>query len=146
MSYCTLAEVKAEFKDLKIEDTGTSIVTSEAEDFIEQTGGYIDAYISRTYVTPVTAGDGAIAVLKMINIFLAAQRIKDILRVKTGDEKVNQEFGTNLWKKGEDMLKRIVSKDLLLDGATLLSSSGGVKSYTADNNIKPVFKKATRQW
>lgn len=146
MAYCTKDEVISEFKDLEVEDSGTSIITSELEAWVAEGAALIDSYLCTVYVTPVVGGASALLVLKTCNIQIVAQRVKDTLRVKTGEEKVNQEFGTNLRKIAEETLKRLVKKDSLLVGAELLNSSGGVKSYTADHDIKPIFRKERPQW
>lgn len=142
MAYCTYTDVQSEFKNLVLGSTH-ALTSTEVTEFIEQASNYIDARIGLKYETPVTA-TAAISVLKMIAIWMVKKRILRILAVKGATKPEEQEGSTDL--NPEQMLSDILSDKLLLVGADLATTGSGVRSYTYDNDIDPVFEKGTDQW
>lgn len=107
MSYCTVEEVKSDFKNIQF--TATSSVTiDEVEDFIEQECAYINGRICKLYKVPVVEANSPMAysILKRINIFLAADRVRHVLYVKTGIDEKDQDT------KGVKSLSRNPRTDL----------------------------------
>ena len=105
--YCTVDDVKADFKNLQI--TATSSVTiTEVEEIIKQECAYINSRVCALYVVPVIQLDSPIAyeVLKRINIFLASDRVRHVLYVKTGIDEKDQDT------KGIKSLSRNPRRDL----------------------------------
>jgi len=150
MSYCTVDDIKSDFKGIEIEDSGTSIVTSEAEQIIAQASSYINGRIGVKYVTPVDLDENsdAMLILKRICIFICGERVKNILEVKTGDIQMESEKKVpfNSMRTPKDDLDLIVKGLLLLPGATLVSSSQGVSSFNSDNCIGHRIDVTRDQW
>lgn len=107
MSYCTVEEVGSDFKNLKITTT-SSVTIDEVQSIIDQECGYINGRICKLYKLPITVIANPISffILKRINIFLAADRVRHILYVKTGMDDKNQDT------KGIHSISRNPRKDL----------------------------------
>lgn len=118
--YCTVDEVKADFKNLEI-TANSSVTIPEVEAIIEQECAYINARICSLYEVPVVEGTSPISfnVLKRINIFLAADRVRHVLYVKTGRDNSEQDT------KGLKSLSRNPRKDLdeILNGKLKLGDA-----------------------
>lgn len=143
MAYSELADIEAEFKG--IEFTLDSPVTdNEVDDFIDQSDAFIDAKIGLKYVVPIT-GTSSLLILKTISVWLTADRISQILEVKTQTEE-NSTAGKSLREMALEMLKEIVDETLLLSDATLLSTSAGFGSYASDYSIKKKFHRSSDEW
>lgn len=122
--YCTVEDVKSDFKNIQI--TATSSVTiDEVTAIITQECAYINSRICSLYQVPVVQGTSPIAfeVLKRINIFLAADRVRHILYVKTGRDDSEQDT------KGLKSLSRNPRKDLdeILNGKIKLGDAISVE-------------------
>lgn len=105
--YCTVEDVKSDFKNISF--TATSSVTiEEVEKIIAQESAYINGRICKLYVTPVNENLAPVSfsILKRINIFLAADRVRHILYTKTGMEDKDQDT------KGTRSISRNPRKDL----------------------------------
>jgi len=150
MGYCTVADIKSDFKGIEIEATGTSITVDEAQDIIDQTSAYIDGRIGIRYAVPVEdcAGSSAALILKTICLFFCAERVKNILEVKTGStqHESDKKQAANFSRTPKDDLDRIVAGELLLADAPLLNSTGGVTSYNSENCIYAVIDTTKQQW
>jgi hypothetical protein len=144
MAYAEVTDVQSEFKGITFSTT-TAVTTAKIEDFICQADAYINSRIGFIYITPVTSGE-ALEVLKEISIKLVAHRVKKILEVKTGGTVVDQGAVANDRAEAMAMLKEIVEKKMILIGADLASSSGGINSYASDNSEEYVFEKGVDQW
>lgn len=145
MAYAVNADVINEFKAL-VTSGGAAITTTKIDEWITQAEGLINGMISNKYVTPVT-GTESVKILKMITIWLVADRIKEILKVKNVNEDVDQGVKDgSLYKRALDMLKDISKGTLPLTDATLLSSQDGLRSYAADVGLEYTFKRNTDQW
>lgn len=145
MAYATLAQVQSEFKNLSI-GASTPITTTEAERFIEESDALIDSYLSRRYEVPIT-GSNSLKVVREISIMLTAHRIKEILRVKTGDSKADQDGrGNSLHSRAMNLLKDIVKRKLNLTDATAATADDGVSSYVSSNDVPFIFERGTDQW
>ena len=148
MGYCTIQNIKSDFKGIEIEDAGTSIVTSEAQEIIDQTTAYINGRIGLKYVTPVTGGDDALLILKSICLYICGERVKNILEVKTGSGQLesDKKQPSNVARTPKDDLELIVKGLLLLDGATLRGSEQGLSSFNSDNCIVHTIDVTRQQW
>jgi hypothetical protein len=144
MAYCTQAHVEGEFKDNTF-TVSTSVTIADVARFIEETDAEIDSKIGRKYVVPVT-GATSILLLRMISVTLVSERIKKIIAIKAGDSKVDQDAETTKEKTVRKMLESIVKGEMILSDATLVSSGGGVRSYTYENDIESVFDVTQDQW
>lgn len=146
--YCTIQDIKSDFKAIEIEDTGTSITTGEAQAIIDQTTAYINGRIGLKYVTPVTASADALLILKTICLFICGERVKNILEVKSGATQVDSEKKqmNNIARTPKDDLELIVKGLLLLDGATLRGSDQGVSSFNSENCVGHTIDVRRQQW
>jgi hypothetical protein len=109
MSYCTVREVASDFKNIVFDSTSSSVTEAEVQAIIDQECAYINARICHLYTTPVLEGTSPVSfmVLKRINIFLAADRVRHILFTKTGRDKSDQDT------KGLRSLSRNPKTDLM---------------------------------
>jgi len=150
MAYCTVDDLKADFKSIEIEDSGTKISTDEAEEIINQVSAYINGRIGVKYVVPVYVSgcSDAMLILKQIAIFLSAERIKNILEIKTNETQMDSEkkYSRNIARTPKDDLELIVKGLLLLPGATLAGSAQGVSSFNSDNCVSHQIDVTRQQW
>ena len=148
MAYCTTDHVAGEFKGIVFNSTST-VTESEVIRFIAEAGAEINSTLSSRYSVPIT-GTESLILIRQINIMLVAQRVKDILTVKTGvtapDQGNNQGNTIRLDITARKMLQNIISEKINLTDATLLDSQSGVASYNVTNSIEPFFEKGVDQW
>jgi len=150
MSYCTVEDVKSDFKNIQITTT-SSVTIEEVEKIIEQECAYINGRICSLYKVPVVEASSPISfeVLKRINIFLAADRVRHILYVKTGRDNTEQDT------KGLHSLSRNPRKDLdeILNGKLKLGDAESVEecigfdvSVKANDCCDNTFDVNKQQW
>lgn len=145
MAYCTSTDVASEFKNITF-SASTAVTSTEVDGFIAQADAEIDGVVGLRYEVPVT-GASSLLIVKQISIKLVAGRIKKILEVKTSTEEVNQEAQSpNLIAEARDMLDKIVKGTLLLSDATVLSSTGGFKSFAVDEDLDYEFDITGDNW
>ncbi len=146
MAYCTKAEVQAEFKQLSL-DSG-SLSTDTLEQWIEEADALIDGRIGLKYSTPIVVGTSpkSFKIVRSLSRRLVAERVRNFLKVKTGDPEKDQEGTTPEKKEIMQMLKDIQTGDLLLSDATLMNSDNVTKDYNSDNDIEHVFQAGEEQW
>lgn len=121
------------------------MTTVKIDALILQSDAYIDGRICQIYSTPVT-GTQSLLILKKISIGLTADRVANILRINSKSKDQEQLNNKDLIKEAKEDLKLIANKDLSLQDATLLGSSGAVSSYTLSNEVTRSFNQGTRQW
>ena len=149
--YCTVEDVKSDFKNLEIEATGSSVTIPEVEQIIKQECAYINSRICALYIVPIVEINSPISfeVLKRINIFLAADRVRHILYVKTGIDNKDSD------SKGLHSLSRNPRKDLdeILNGKVKLGDAVAVEecigfdtSDEANNCCTNTFDVNKQQW
>jgi len=140
------ADITTEFKDIEFTTT-TTVKAAEVGDFIDQASFTIDSFISSRYSVPVTAGAGAVLVLKMICIWLVKARVLSILSVKTPQDKTKQDpDGPSLYKQAMDLMKIIKNGQLPLVGATLVSSDDGMSSFLMNEELTHDFRVGENDW
>ena len=145
MAYTTKAAVQSEFKSITF-DTTTAVTAATVNEFIVQEEALLDAEIGTVYVVPVT-GSGALSIMKNLATLRVKARIMDNLPVKTGKGEVDQGTGgEGIREKVQAIIDKIKEKKLILPGASLLESSGGVKSYTATQSKTHTFQRDIDQW
>jgi phage gp36-like protein len=143
--YCTVDEIRAEFKDIRIE-SDTPITETEVENFILEESAFIDANISSKYKTPIDTLNMPVSalVLKKICRTRTAMRIKMILMVKTGDEGLDQQI-RGFQKEAADWLKKIKDGTIQLPDASL-SDTDSLRSFNADQGVENFFDVTKQQW
>ena len=127
--YCTTYDVEGEFKAVQF--TSSSAVTSaQVTDWIKQETAYINAIISLRYATPVAnTYEEAFLILRRICTFRVAERVKNKLEVKTGNNQTDQEVKqANYTRTPNTDLRDIAEGRLLLSGVPLVSETGAVSS------------------
>lgn len=154
MAYCTRDNVTSVFKNLNVEASGTAIIQSELDDWIDEAGAYIDSYIGSRYALPVT-GASTLLLLRGICVDLVAYKVAVTLNLKNDRSLPNgnvvQELShSSPYREAIKFLKAIKDgKAALPDEDTELSASGLSSLYTEsdyDIDINPVFKKTEQQW
>lgn len=146
MGYCSLQDIKNEFKQLKLDSDGSAVNEEKVLEWIKQDSSYINSKISVKYQVPVTAGPDALNLLKKICTWLVSDRIRFVTEVKNVRPEGDQDVKTSLYEKAETLLDEIAEGDLPLIGASPVTGSGGVGSYTSSNRVPRVFKKVPDQW
>lgn len=144
-SYADTAAVTSEFKDITFSAT-TKVTDTEVDQFIDEVEAEINMILSTRYVTPVTSTEG-IKILRRCTVILTKQIINNIFRVKTGNDKVNQELPTGGGPaRCRKMLEKLADGTLTLPGATLVSAGSGLTDYNSNNNVTPTFDVTKEQW
>ena len=143
MSYCTYQDVVDEFKNLDV--TSGNMTAAKITSLIAQADAYINGRVGLIYVIPVT-GPGSLLILKQISIGLTADRLANTLRMVSTTPEGIQLLNKDLIKQGRNDLDLIVTQDLNLYDAELLSIKGAVRSYTNENTVPRTFKKGVNQW
>jgi len=144
MAYSVLADVQSEFKDIEFTAT-TKITSTEITDpFILQADAEINARIGLRYVVPIT-GTESLKIMKMLSVWITADRISKILRIKTKTEE-DTTAEKSLRQMANELIDKIVAGTFLLSDATLKSSANGFKSYANDNDLDYTFHKNTDEW
>lgn len=145
MAYTTKTAIQSEFKDITF-DTSTAVTSTDVNEFISQEEALLEAEIAAIYLTPITAS-GSLPIMKNLSTMRVKARILDILYVKTGNPDVDQGSGAEgIRENVQKILDKIKDKILILPGATLAESSGGVKSYVSANSVTHLFERDTDQW
>lgn len=147
MAYCTADEVKAEFPTLiYASDTANGITQAEVTQWISDFSLYIDSQIANIYSTPVTAGAGALAVLKIICVDLTVGKLKSKLYLAGGAKQESQMVDAKAaTDRAEKRLMAIRQGQGTLAGATAANSPTG-NSWGAKNGQEPVFDRDVDQW
>lgn len=150
MAYCSIEDIKSDFKGLKIEATGTAVTAAEATAIIDQVSAYIDARIGLRYSTPVDPATypDAGAILKMIATFMAGERIKNIIEVKTGVNQLDADGKqiVDSIRAYKNDLKMIAEGQLLLKDVPLVSVAQGLSSFNSDECVSHVIDTTKQQW
>lgn len=133
--YCTVDNIKADFASIEIEASGTKISIVQCEGIIASESNYIDSYLSSKYSMPAIEANSpsAFAMLKRICIFRVSDRIRNILEIKNGNDKIDQDV------KGQsrtpvDDLKRIIDGKLRLIDCPLAGADDGL-SFGLRNEV-----------
>lgn len=150
MAYATVSDVESEFKDLDFSLANSKVSSAEVTTFIGQADAEITARISKKYTTPIVEADSpeSFKILKMISVWIVADRVSDILEIKrvTSDEAKLAVRPESSARKARKLLDDIVKGDLPLVDATLASSHDGFKSFNVDNSIEHFFDATKQQW
>lgn len=148
MSYSTVDQVRAEFKDItfKVDPTAPGISLDDVASFQDEFSAIIDSYVSKKYVLPIPMGGASSKILRFIEIVLVSERIKKIIAVKSPDDEKNQDGLTDKEKKAWGMLEKISTGNLILPDATTTSFSVAFSDYNSQHHIEPYFDVTKDQW
>ena len=144
MAYCTEAQVQAEFKQLDITST-TAIKTANVAEWIAEADAEINAIIGTRYQVPVASGD-ALTLCRMMSRALVANRVAAVLKIKSGNEKADQDAQRMTREEVLKLAGRIGKGEVEFVGASLVNGDGGIKSYVASNTVERTFKRGEKQW
>jgi phage gp36-like protein len=145
MAYCTVTEVRQEFKSLPVSGT-TAIIESTIERFIAEADAEIDGRLGTKFAVPITA-EASLPLIRRISIGLVAERIKSVLEMKGPIQAAEQAVKIeNSAREARALLKEILEGKIYLSGATASPTHGGIQSYNVDEEIEPVFDKECDQW
>lgn len=148
MAYALLADIQNEFKSV-VFSSASSPTDTAVSAFIDQEEAKINARVGLKYVVPVnpTSSPLSTLILRAISTHLVSAKIKEILKVKAADPKADQEArGGDPKKHAMNTIEKIVSGEMPLPDAVLVSSSDGVRSFVVDNGETQVFTKDDDQW
>lgn len=152
MAYCTVDDIKSEFKTLTlVSDTDSGISEADVTEFIEQESATIDIQISNCFVLPLDTSDTAnattLSVLKKACIWLVADRIVPILQIKSRDRNIEQSGQKEItyWMKATSLLNRLCpAKGTGQDSPARKESSLEV-DYSSEVP-EACFKRDVEQW
>lgn len=144
MSYTSPTLVLGEFKDLTVSAT-TAVTTTKLAQFIVDADAEINSRLGVKYSTPIS-GTESLVMVAMIATFLVKDRVLEITKVKTGDDKTSQTGSKSYRDKALDLINDIASGKILLTDATLKTSADGVRSYSNDNSTANIFDRSIDQW
>lgn len=144
MAYSLEADIQSEFKDIDFADADSKVTSAEVTAFITQADAFIDSKVGLRYDTPVT-GVESLKILKTISIWLVADRVSKVLRIKSNVPET-ETAEKSLRDMALEMLEDISKGLLLLSDATLKSSGSGFSSYANTEDLSYTFKKGESQW
>lgn len=145
MAYSSTTYVQAEFKKLDFSATGATVDTTKAGYFLAEADAYIDSRLSGKYRVPLTSPNGLL-IARTISTLLVADRVRKILEVSGQDPGKNQSAIKDENKTAMSMLGDLVSGKTYLPSEILASSDDGVKSFTQDQDVDPVFDVEKNNW
>jgi hypothetical protein len=148
MAYSSLSDIQAEFKNLTFGPTTTPKDTV-VSGFIDQADAEINARIGLRYAVPINTASCPVAAvtLKRLSTWLVTARVKEILKVKTGDAASSQDSrGGDLGKMARDQLDQISKGQYLLSDAPLANTTEGMQSFGYSNGETLFFDKDSDQW
>jgi hypothetical protein len=145
MAYCTSAQVAAEFKDITF-SANTPVTDTDVDRFIAEADAEINSVLAVRYATPIT-GTEALIIVRQLSIDLVAERVKNIIKVRTGEEVKNQSGRSgDLAAEARKRLEALAKGTAKLTDAARSSSHYGIKSYNVANDIEPTFTKDCDAW
>ena len=150
MAYCSIDDIKAEFKTLTLAtDTKDGITEAEITAFIEQATAQIDAQVSNCWELPIEdIPDNKTTLLNLKNacVWLVADRLVPIIQVKSRNQ--------NLDQTGQDKITYYMKAKSLLNmlcpikttGVSSPSKKDSSSSVDSSDNEDPTFQINTEQW
>jgi len=156
MAYTTVDKIKSMFRSIKIESTGTSVITSEVENWISEIEASVNAKLKAYYVTPIT-GTESLKILSLIITYKVAHIIKTVLEMTSENSDKNQEAQTNLDLKADKMLEEILPKwnddsnrfdppIMPLPDAVIVAVPPSGASIVSSQSLTPTFTKGGDNW
>lgn len=144
MAYSLEADIQSEFKDIDFADADSKVSSAEVSAFIVQSDAFIDSKVGLRYEVPIT-GTESLKILKTISIWLVADRVSKILRIKSNVPET-ETAEKSLRDMALEMLEDIAKGVVLLSDATVKSSGSGFSSYANSEDLGYTFKKEETQW
>lgn len=145
MAYCTKDQVASEAKIAVSFSGATTPTSTKVDEIIAEVDAEIDAKVGRKYTLPIVGAATAL-ILRAISIALVTERVREIMEVKTGSDKLDQNPAASTARDARKRLDAIAEGTFPLAQEVLASSSDGVRSYAVSNDLCPVMKKGVEQW
>lgn len=148
MAYSALTDIQAEFRNVTF-SSSTTPTDATVTSFIAQADAEIDAKVGLRYAVPIdtTACPVSAITLKRLSAWLVVARIKEILKVKTGDAATSQDSrGGDIGKMARDQLEQIAQGKYLLSDAPLVNDTEGLGGWGVAAGEALSFDKDTVQW
>jgi hypothetical protein len=144
--YCINTDIIADFAGSVSFTASSKVTLTDVNNYIASESNYIDSAISSKYLTPVIIGNSPLAfdLLKRICIFRVSDRIRNILEIKTGEKKTDQDTKGQSRMPSDD-LKKIIDGKLRLIDATLATSDDGLTFGIRQESYAP-FDLNKQQW
>lgn len=154
MTYCSRDNVTSVFKNLDVDVSGTAIIQSELDDWIEEASAYMDSFLAVQYSLPIT-GTSSLIMLRGICVDLVAYKVAITLNLKNDRSLPNGNIVQELshaspYREAIKFLKSLKDGKVYLPDELPEETVGGLSSlYTEadyDTDINPIFKKTDQQW
>lgn len=148
MPYSVIGDIQAEFKNVTF-GPNTTPTDATINSFISQADAEIDAKVGLRYAVPINTTTSPIAAitLKRMSTWLVVARVKEILKVKTGDAATSQDARSgDLGKMARDQLDQIAQGKYLLSDAPLVNNTEGLQGWGVGAGEALVFDKDSTQW
>lgn len=143
MAYATATQIASEAKLSGAFSASTNPTDTKVAEIIAEVEADIDSVISTRYVVPLSNASD-ILIARGISVVLCAERVREIMGF-TVSANIEQQNITTLADKARTKLQAIVEGRMKLN-ATEVSSTAGVRSYTRENGVTPVFDRSIKQW
>lgn len=153
MSYASVNDVVALFRDVDITSTNASVTTAKITDWLASSTAIINARLNGLYSLPITSevSPASFATLKQIESFYVASIVDDILNTYSEADKK-----PNWYKKAMELLDQVAPKkgskgeqyepSMLLPDATYLGTPTQKARIKISSTDSTVFKKGDNNW
>lgn len=148
MSYADTSDIQNEFKNLTFSDT-TAVTPARVVALITQAEAEVDAKIGQVYVAPIDPGASPVSfqIVLAISIGIVAQRVRDILEVKSPEQESSQGVRKDSASDARKRLDQIVARTLPLPDAVLVSTTKGATSFDAGStDVKFTFRRGKNRY
>ena len=106
MAYCTNSDVASLFREITF-SSDTAVTDTEVDDIITEVDAEINGLLYDHYEVPIV-GTESLKIMKMISRYKAGHLVKTILETNEQTSDKVQEIQTNLEKKANELLKKII--------------------------------------
>ena len=144
--YCSLDDIKTEFANSINLDSNPKLPATDIDNLIVSESNYIDSNIASKYLTPIDKNNSPLAyeLLKRICVYLDADRIRNILNIKTGVQTLDQDVKAPNRTPKDDLFSIVDGKLRLIDGI-IATDDDGVAFGFQETEYKP-FELNKQQW
>ena len=161
MGYCTLEDIKADWKGVQFlpydsnpgaKNSATTV--EQLEKWIDDESNYIDGIICKVYQLPIDplSFPQAASILRKICIYRVSMLIKNKneLKQEITQKNSDEKFAQNYVRTPNDDLMAIAKKNLILIGVPEVDATGGFDSFASDSGSDccrtPKFNTCKQQW
>ena len=153
MSYASVNDVAALFRDVDITSTNAAVTIAKITDFLASSTAIINARLNGLYQLPITleVNPASFAILKQVESFYVASIVDDILNTYSEADKK-----PTWYKKAMDLLEQVAPKkssdgkqadpSMLLPDATYLGTQLQKSKVKMSSTDSTVFRKGENNW